>query len=107
MVASSVERYKPIRKATYGIVFFGTPHRGGEGVALGEIAAKIVRAVLREPKNSFLESLKKDGPFSQMILEDFRTQLEDYNVISYYETRPLGSHGIVSLRLLVWIHVSC
>lgn len=100
VVANTVNRYKSIREATHGIVFFGTPHRGGEGVLLGEVASKIVRAVLREPKNSFLESLKNDGPFSQTILEDFRTQLEDYNVITYYETRPLGNFGIVSNDLI-------
>lgn len=91
-----MERYKSIRAATYGMVFFATPHRGGEFVSLGKIAATIVRAVYHNPKNSFLESLEKDGLFASSMIDDFRSFLEDYQVISYYETRPLPNGIIVS-----------
>lgn len=52
--------YKHIRDATLGIAIFGTPYHGGNLVKLGGIAASIVRAVLRNPANTFMQALKKD-----------------------------------------------
>ncbi len=88
--------YEPIRCATYGIAFFGTPHRGGEFVKLGDIAATIARGLLRNPKNTFLEALKADSLFADDLVQDFRQQLEDYYVLSIYETKRMGSLGVVS-----------
>lgn len=88
--------YEPIRAATYGIAFFGTPHRGGNFSALGDIASTIVRGVLRNPNNTFMEALKSDSLFAESIVEDFRHQLEDYYVLSFYETLPFKNLGLVS-----------
>jgi hypothetical protein len=85
-----------IRTATYGIAFFGTPHQGGNFAKLGEIASTIMRGVLRNPKNTFMEALKKDSLFADDLIQDFRQQLEDYYVLSFFETRPLGNLGLVS-----------
>lgn len=81
----------------YGIVFFGTPHRGGNGASLGSIAASIARFCLRNVDNSFLESLKKDGLFANELINDFQGQLENYYVLSFYETLPFGALGVVYL----------
>lgn len=89
------DSYKSIREATYGIAFFGTPHQGGNFAKLGDIAASIVRCVLRSPSNTFMETLKKDSLFSDTIAGDFRHQLEDYHVLSFFETLPMGKMGLV------------
>jgi triacylglycerol esterase/lipase EstA (alpha/beta hydrolase family) len=89
------DTYKTIRDATYGIAFFGTPHQGGNFAKLGDIAASIVRGVLRNPKNTFMEALKKDSLFSDNLVDDFRHQLEDYYVLSFYETLQMGKLGLV------------
>ena len=89
------DSYKSIREATYGIVFFGTPHQGGNFAKLGDIAASITRGVLRNPSNSFMEALKKDSMFSDTLVGDFRHQLEDYHVLSFFETLPMGKLGLV------------
>jgi hypothetical protein len=89
------DTYKAIRDATYGIAFFGTPHQGGNFAKLGDIAASIVRGVLNNPKNTFMEALKKDSLFSDTLVDDFRHQLEDYYVLSFYETRQMGKLGLV------------
>lgn len=89
------DSYKSIREATYGIAFFGTPHQGGNFVKLGEIAASITRGVLRNPSNTLMEALKKDSLFSDTLVGDFRHQLEDYYVLSFYETRPIRKLGLV------------
>ncbi|MCJ1270174.1 hypothetical protein MMC22_010070 [Lobaria immixta] len=89
------DSYKSIREATYGIAFFGTPHQGGNFAKLGDIAASIVRGVLRNPSNTFMESLKKDSLFSDTLAGDFRHQLEDYHVLSFFETLPMGKMGLI------------
>ena len=88
--------YGLISAATYGIAFFATPHRGGNFAALGDIASTIVRGVLRNPNNTFMEALKSDSLFAESIIEDFRHQLEDYHVLSFYETLPYKKLGLVS-----------
>ncbi|KAI0798279.1 hypothetical protein GGR55DRAFT_703524 [Xylaria sp. FL0064] len=45
---------------------------------------------MRNPTNTFMEALNKDSLFADDLVQDFRQQLEDYNVLSYYETRPIS-----------------
>jgi hypothetical protein len=78
------------------MVFFATPHRGSEAVPLGKVAARIVRAIYSTPTNSFLESLERDSLFASAQIDDFRSQLEDYQVLSFFETRASPHMGIVS-----------
>ena len=94
------DSYEHIRKATYGIAFFGTPHQGANDAQLGSIAASILRSVLRSPPNTFIEALKKDSLFQIVLAEDFRHQLEDYYVLSFFETHPTGKLGLVGLSTL-------
>ncbi|SLM35359.1 WD40/YVTN repeat-like-containing domain, partial [Lasallia pustulata] len=89
------DSYKSIREATYGIAFFGTPHQGGNFTKLGDIAASIIRGVLRNPSSTFMEALKKDSLFSDALVGDFRHQLEDYHVLSFFETLPMGRLGLI------------
>lgn len=95
MEAKLDNTYKVIRDAAYGIAFFGTPHQGGNFAKLGDITASIVRVVLQNPKNTFMEALKKDSLFSDTLVDDFRHQLEDYYVLSFYETLQMGKLGVV------------
>ncbi|TKA73548.1 hypothetical protein B0A55_06437 [Friedmanniomyces simplex] len=63
--------YVSIQRATRGLVFFGTPHRDGEHVPLGKLAAGIVHAVYRNPTTN-------------------------YKVVSFYENRPTGALGLIA-----------
>jgi len=76
-------------------VFFATPHQGGNYGKLGDLAAKVVKAVLHNPNNNFMEALKKDSLFSNEIVENFKHQLEDYRILSFYESIPLKTVGII------------
>ena len=88
--------YEEIRAATYGIAFFGTPHQGGNHAHLGDIASSIARTVLRNPKSTFIEALKRDSLFADSLTQLFRHQLEDYSILSFFETRSYKKLGIVS-----------
>lgn len=64
--------------ARYGMVFFGTPHRGSNGVAVGVIASKIAQSILANPSNSLLESLREGSISTNILNEDFANQYERY-----------------------------
>ena len=87
----------------YGILFFGTPHQGGNCASLGGVAASIARLSLRNPTNSFMEALKIDSLFADDLVQDFRQQLEDYNVLSFYETLPFKKLGVVDPLLFTFV----
>jgi hypothetical protein len=86
--------YKSISNSTYGIAFFGTPHQGGNHTEVGDIAAKILRGVLRNPSNSFMSTLQKGSVFAE-AMRDFRFLAEEYQFISFYENAPLKPLGMV------------
>jgi hypothetical protein len=81
-------------------VFFGTPHQGGNLASLGNIAASIARLCLQNPPNSFIEALEKDCLFADELVRDFREQLEDYYILSFYETLPFKKLGLVDINYL-------
>ncbi|KAI1127532.1 hypothetical protein F5Y10DRAFT_193378 [Nemania abortiva] len=85
------DNYEMIRTSTAGLVFFATPHRGGNHATVGDIVAKIARSVLSTPENTFMEALKRNSIFADTLIGDFRQQLEDYLILSFYETRPMGN----------------
>ncbi|KAL4813075.1 hypothetical protein BDW67DRAFT_117571 [Aspergillus spinulosporus] len=87
--------YHSIQMATYGIAFFGTPHRGSQLAKLGETVAKAVRAFLRTPNNTFINALKENDLYANELSANFSQLLEDYKYINFYETLPLRSLGII------------
>jgi hypothetical protein len=47
-----------------------------------------------------MKALKADSLFSENIINDFRHQLEDLQVLSFFETRPLmGLHLVSTVEL--------
>ncbi|KAI0400737.1 hypothetical protein F4802DRAFT_583836 [Xylaria palmicola] len=87
--------YEKIWASTFGLVFFATPQQGGNNAGLGDAVAGIARCVLGNPSNTFMTALKSSSTFLSIITDDFRQLLEDFQIISFYETRPLGPLGIV------------
>ncbi|KAI0121807.1 hypothetical protein F4814DRAFT_406604 [Daldinia grandis] len=96
LVHSSVDRtYEMIGKSTFGIAFFGTPHKGGNNAGIGDVAARIARSLLRNPSNSFMSAIREGSLFLDTIADDFRQLLESFQILTFYETKPLGAFGIV------------
>lgn len=58
--------YESIPASTHGLVFFGTPHHGGNGVGPGKIAANVVKLFTGAPKNDIFQHLEKDSVFSKV-----------------------------------------
>ena len=71
-----------------GLVFFGTPHAGGNNglVALGSVAARIAQSIHLQPSSDIVETLKKGSLFTDVLAEHWRQQLESYLIISFWES---------------------
>jgi protein SERAC1 len=92
--------YKSIHDATRGVIFFGTPHRGGHHATLGDRMAKICRVVTGDVRNNIVEALRKDSMFASDINKDFarRAAALDLRVVNFIESLPIARHlGLVSL----------
>lgn len=89
-------RYAPISNATYGMVFFGTPHGGGNNAGLGDVIASIARLVLRKPANDYLNVLRHDSFLAEELRKNFKQFQDKYHVVSFFETLPTGKAGMVS-----------
>lgn len=82
-------KYEPIIDATTGLAFFATPHHGGDWklVSLGGVVAKIATTVGFQKGDDVLETLKKGSIFSDIMQEQWRHQLDKYNIISFWGAR--------------------
>ncbi len=83
-------RYRCLKASTHGLVFFGTPHRGGEKAGVAEAAANICSAFTGQPKNNLLESLKNRSLITELSSDQFSHQLNDYEVLSLIERRKMS-----------------
>jgi hypothetical protein len=95
----SGDYYKNIHDATRGVVFFGTPHRGGQGATLGDHIAKICRVVSGDVRNNIMETLRRDSMLASDINKDFarRARVLDLRVLNFIENLPIARHiGLVS-----------
>lgn len=99
VLAKLDDTYSQLGNATYGIAFFGTPHRGGNNARLGDVASTIARGILRNPRNNLMEALKGDSIFADSLIQNFRHLLEHYHILSFYETQPFKGLGLVSAQL--------
>ena len=82
--------YKCIKASTHGIVFFATPHSGGNKAGIAESAAKFCSALTGQTRNSLLQTLTKHSLLNEISKDQFRPQLNDYEVLSYMETLKMG-----------------
>lgn len=75
--------------ARYGIVFLGTPHRGGKKARFASMVSRVVQLIFRHPSNSLLKSVEKESIFAEILNETFANQYERYQFISVYQTLTL------------------
>jgi hypothetical protein len=74
--------------SSFGLVFFGTPHDGptvDTKVRFGRICTAIAQGLPGNPSNDMMQALEKGTLFSDHLHEHFRQQLEQYQIVSFYE----------------------
>jgi hypothetical protein len=81
--------YKSINEHTIGIVFLGTPHRGSEKASYGKILANIATTMMNKPTPRLISALQVNSGSLMRLTSDFKFQLPNYHVVSFYETRPM------------------
>lgn len=101
MIAKIVHNFDPIRNATYGIAFFGTPHRGSSSSTLRDVVEMIAKATLCDPTVSDIESLKNNPVFAENASEKYRHGLNVPRVLNFYEVRPDEKLGLVVKNFLI------
>ncbi|KAF2184941.1 hypothetical protein K469DRAFT_167222 [Zopfia rhizophila CBS 207.26] len=87
--------YKSIVDATHLLVFFATPHQGGNHANLGEIVAKIVKVALQKPPNDLLDALKRDSNEAIRRFEQARHVFDGCLVVNFFEGESYGKLGII------------
>jgi hypothetical protein len=95
-----------IYKTTYGIIFFGTPHRGSSYAQLGVWARDVAVAAGFDANDKMLRSLKPDDEIVGLLSKDFARMLSDrtFKVFSfqegqgfkgtYFMSRKVRRHGV-------------
>ncbi|CAM1505036.1 Fc.00g106730.m01.CDS01 [Cosmosporella sp. VM-42] len=86
--AHNNEKYQPIKLATQGLAFFATPHAGASGrlVNIGRIAAKIAISLGFQKGDDILDTLDKEGIFSDIMQEHWKQRLLEYDIVSFWGT---------------------
>lgn len=101
VIAKNDSTYIDLRKATYGLIFFAVPHQGGHGAGLGAIAKNLVQSLTGDANNDIIESLKTNSLFQENQATFFKHQLEDYRIVSVYETKPTKLNKFIGKFIMV------
>ncbi|RDW73410.1 hypothetical protein BP6252_07317 [Coleophoma cylindrospora] len=70
-----------LHKATYGILFFGTPHKG---LVIDDIQ-RMISGEDRHPRAELLEQIKTKSDSLTYQLVDFKNLIRDRKIVSFYE----------------------
>ena len=96
-------KHKNIIDSTFALVFMGTPHSGptnNSKIAFGKVCAKVVEKVYGSATNDLIQAVENGSLFSDILKENWRHQLERYQIISCYETvNEVRSFIYPSLRI--------
>ncbi|KAL5370925.1 hypothetical protein DPSP01_014586 [Paraphaeosphaeria sporulosa] len=90
---SSDPRFKSIYHAIKAIIFFGTPHHGGNYINIGLTAQKIAAASGFNATDKLLRDLKFDSSIAKMLSEEFTQFLDDRKPIVYTFQEASGLSG--------------
>jgi Putative serine esterase (DUF676) len=84
------DKYKSVLKATRCLMFFATPHGGGNAslVLWGGAAAAAYKAITMKKKTDLFSTLDKDTVIVEHLRDHFRQFYEKVHIVSFYERYP-------------------
>ena len=82
-----LEDERSIKVSTYGIVFMGTPHQGGQGAKLAEFLLNLAK-VQGNTNDSLLKHLEYHSELLQSQNSEFTAISQDFDIKFFYETLP-------------------
>jgi hypothetical protein len=83
-----LKEHKAIKTSTYGIIFMGTPHQGGEGVPWGQRLVNVA-SIFMHTNDNLLRVLAKDSETLQSQLAQYAPISSDFVTKFAYETYPM------------------
>ena len=86
---------RDIYESTYGIIFFGTPHRGSSYAKMGGLARDIAVLAGFDARDTILRSLEPDAEILTILSDEFARMLleRSFKVHSFQEGMGFtGSH---------------
>jgi hypothetical protein len=103
VLANTNRLYTPIKAATYGIIFMGTPHRGTNLAAWGRMTATIAKAVLVRPKTQLLKALESNSRLLMDLSAEFAHMHSLFRIVNCYEQKETKLPGLLkSAKVMVW-----
>ncbi|KAG7124149.1 Protein SERAC1 like protein [Verticillium longisporum] len=93
----ALPEHRSIKLSTYGILFMGTPHQGGNGVQLGRVLANVA-SLFVAANNRLLKQLEHDSESLQQQLVQFNQISNDFVIKFVYEeykTPTILGHSIM------------
>ncbi|KAM0799509.1 hypothetical protein BDR22DRAFT_963873 [Usnea florida] len=87
-----LEDERSIKLSTYGIIFMGTPHQGGQGVKIGEILLNMAK-VRGNTNDNLLKHLEEHSELLQTQNSEFTAISQDFDIKFVYETLPTPIAG--------------
>lgn len=95
-----MEEHRSIKLSTYGVLFMGTPHQGGNGVQIGELMLNVA-SIFGTTNNRVLQHLERDSEWLQQQLGQYAPISRDFVTKFAYEILPtpiaLGRTIMVSI----------
>jgi hypothetical protein len=95
---------------TFGIMFFGTPHKGSSAADLAGVLAQIVNfaclgnSIYGRMRTDLLKSLSRDSSLLEKVSTSFRTRATKLRIVSFFEgevTPPLAHPVGVALQIFI------
>jgi hypothetical protein len=86
MRSSHLHHHRSIKTSTYGIMFMGTPHQGGEGVAWGKRLVNVA-SIFVNTNDKLLNILERDSEILQQQLGQYNSISGDFDTKFAYETK--------------------
>ncbi|CRK14677.1 hypothetical protein BN1708_011202 [Verticillium longisporum] len=93
----ALPEHRSIKLSTYGILFMGTPHQGGNGVQLGRVLANVA-SLFVAANDRLLKQLEHDSESLQQQLVQFNQISNDFVIKFVYEeykTPTILGHSIM------------
>ena len=76
-----------MKLSTHGILFFGTPHHGGNGVTLGELVLRIASVAITTSDRA-MKNLRKESEWLETQLGQYSAISQDFDTTFLYESYP-------------------
>lgn len=76
-------RYENLLDSVRAVMFFGTPHQGGNGVNAATFVANILQAVNVDARKDLIKELNPDSLFLFDLTGDFRQVIEALGIVIY------------------------